>query len=375
MVYCKADAACLCLSCDRNIHSANALSKRHLRILVCEKCHCQPAEVRCLEEKISLCENCNWSGHVSPASASEHKRQTINYYSGCPTAAEFSRIWPFFSMDQSVCTLEVGPGTLEEGDESLSRCQLSPIDYNTDDADMATIDYYVEEFHGNESFSPLNQKDWSSKECVPIPEVIYQDLNISDIELSLDNCDGLFDESLDDPKQFFENSEIDNLFEIEDLHDTGCNIERAQTKQELSSKSETPAKTCSYPTPVESTAISKSNQSVCFSRPAQSTISHSILGQYWDSGTGDHRDSGGGLSIVIPGENPYDIPSENVFSSARRDGAVLRYKEKRKSRMFNKKIRYASRKARADIRKRVKGRFVKAGDPYDYDPLDVTRNH
>lgn len=38
---------------------------------------------------------------------------------------------------------------------------------------------------------------------------------------------------------------------------------------------------------------------------------------------------------------------------------------------FGKKIRYASRKARADTRKRVKGRFVKAGEAYDYDPLVV----
>lgn len=36
---------------------------------------------------------------------------------------------------------------------------------------------------------------------------------------------------------------------------------------------------------------------------------------------------------------------------------------------FQKSIRYQSRKARADERRRVKGRFVKAGDTYDYDPL------
>lgn len=35
---------------------------------------------------------------------------------------------------------------------------------------------------------------------------------------------------------------------------------------------------------------------------------------------------------------------------------------------FGKQIRYASRKIRADTRKRVKGRFVKAGEAYDYDP-------
>lgn len=36
---------------------------------------------------------------------------------------------------------------------------------------------------------------------------------------------------------------------------------------------------------------------------------------------------------------------------------------------FGKQIRYASRKARADTRKRVKGRFVKVGEAYDYDPV------
>lgn len=41
---------------------------------------------------------------------------------------------------------------------------------------------------------------------------------------------------------------------------------------------------------------------------------------------------------------------------------------------FGKQIRYASRKARADTRKRVKGRFVKAGDNYDYDPSSPTTN-
>lgn len=39
-----------------------------------------------------------------------------------------------------------------------------------------------------------------------------------------------------------------------------------------------------------------------------------------------------------------------------------------------KRVRYVSRKARADVRRRVKGRFVKAGDAYDYDPLSHTRS-
>lgn len=45
-----------------------------------------------------------------------------------------------------------------------------------------------------------------------------------------------------------------------------------------------------------------------------------------------------------------------------REARVLRYKEKRKNRKFEKTIRYASRKAYAETRPRVKGRFAKRMD-------------
>ncbi|KAG6680973.1 hypothetical protein I3842_13G069700 [Carya illinoinensis] len=43
----------------------------------------------------------------------------------------------------------------------------------------------------------------------------------------------------------------------------------------------------------------------------------------------------------------------------RREARVLRYKEKRQTRLFSKKIRYQVRKLNADKRPRLKGRFVK----------------
>ncbi|KAL6979050.1 hypothetical protein U1Q18_020716 [Sarracenia purpurea var. burkii] len=44
----------------------------------------------------------------------------------------------------------------------------------------------------------------------------------------------------------------------------------------------------------------------------------------------------------------------------RRKASVLRYKEKRQTRLFSKKIRYQVRKLNADKRPRLKGRFVKS---------------
>ncbi|TQE11240.1 hypothetical protein C1H46_003246 [Malus baccata] len=47
------------------------------------------------------------------------------------------------------------------------------------------------------------------------------------------------------------------------------------------------------------------------------------------------------------------------LSSVDRVARVLRYREKRKNRKFEKTIRYASRKAYAETRPRIKGRFAK----------------
>nr|ATU32514.1 CONSTANS-like 11 protein [Cymbidium ensifolium] len=50
------------------------------------------------------------------------------------------------------------------------------------------------------------------------------------------------------------------------------------------------------------------------------------------------------------------------FTPMDREARVLRYREKRKTRKFQKVIRYASRKAYAETRPRIKGRFAKRTD-------------
>ncbi|KAI5080538.1 hypothetical protein GOP47_0003721 [Adiantum capillus-veneris] len=92
-VYCAADAARLCLSCDRHVHGANAVSRRHSRTLLCDGCNLRPAFVRCLTENLSLCQSCDTDKHGSSPIASHHNRLTVEYFSGCPSAAELSQIW------------------------------------------------------------------------------------------------------------------------------------------------------------------------------------------------------------------------------------------------------------------------------------------
>ncbi|KAL1559959.1 Zinc finger protein CONSTANS-like [Salvia divinorum] len=362
IIHCRSDAACLCLSCDRNIHSANALSKRHLRTLLCERCHSQPAITRCIQESTSLCQDCNWSGHASaPPSDVEHKRQMINLYSGCPSAADFSRIWSFFSVDKSISNPEPDPMNLEEGGESPSRCELS----HAEDTGMEIIAPEAQQFDGK----ALNPKACSPKrDPGPTQDTPCQNFYISDTELSLDDYEALFDESRDETQQFLDNGGADSFFGMHDMYDNECNV-KGVTKKASSSKVETLKQNCSNQLSAESITSCKSDSNDCVPRPAQSTHSISFSGRTTECNTRDLPESGGFSSVMME-EHQYDIQ----FSSAVRDDAVLRYKEKRKFRKFDKKIRYASRKERADVRKRVKGRFVKAGDPYDYDPLDLIRN-
>uniref|UniRef100_A0A804JGF5 B box-type domain-containing protein n=1 Tax=Musa acuminata subsp. malaccensis TaxID=214687 RepID=A0A804JGF5_MUSAM len=69
LVYCKSDAARLCLPCDAFIHSANALSRRHLRALICDHCLTQHAAVGCLDDRHSLCQSCYRAGPTPAVAA------------------------------------------------------------------------------------------------------------------------------------------------------------------------------------------------------------------------------------------------------------------------------------------------------------------
>lgn len=139
VVYCRSDAACLCLSCDLNVHSANALSRRHSRTLVCGRCNSQPSFVRCVEENISLCQNCDWLGHIGSTSASTHKKQTVNCYSGCPSAEELSTLWSFVLDEPSLgdATCEKGMSSMSINDKSLINC-TEPLQSN-DGQDVSVL--------------------------------------------------------------------------------------------------------------------------------------------------------------------------------------------------------------------------------------------
>nr|XP_043620942.1 zinc finger protein CONSTANS-LIKE 5-like [Erigeron canadensis] len=132
--------------------------------------------------------------------------------------------------------------------------------------------------------------------------------------------------------------------------------------------------------PIEATTT----QVVQHKSPYEFNLTKSVSSNsYNKSGSQSHSHSVCTSSIepgVIPEENsmleisaqpliiPVNVGGTNIVPKARqlcavdREARVLRYREKRKNRKFEKKIRYASRKAYAEKRPRIKGRFVKRSE-------------
>lgn len=397
-MYCRSDAASLCLSCDCTVHSANALSRRHSRTLLCERCNSQPAFVRCVEEKISLCQNCDWMGHTDSNTSPALKRQAVNCYSGCPSASELSAAWPFLLNSPSV-----GDSTCEQEMGSMSITENRAID-NQDPQEKANIqnESLLGEASGQqnvdldksavwmESLTPLldpraqNVDQPTASTSSAMSKVLlsgakgnafcedddyYDNLDMDEIELGIENYEELFGTALDNPKNLFGN---DGIFGIKDMSTSNC---QGASAAEVSSTGGVnvmqPA--CSNAASADSVVSCKTEPNLCFTRQARSGLSFS--GLTGENGAGDFQDCGIS-SMPIAGDPPWYPPGpESSMPSTIRNDAVMRYKEKKKARKFEKKVRYESRKARADVRRRVKGRFVKAGEAYDYDPLSPSKSY
>ncbi|CAN4077144.1 unnamed protein product [Withania somnifera] len=92
--------------------------------------------------------------------------------------------------------------------------------------------------------------------------------------------------------------------------------------------------------------------------PSQS-ISQSVSSSSMDVGVVPDHNTTTDVSNTFVRNSSVDRALPNPILSSDRKARVLRYREKRKNRKFEKTIRYASRKAYAETRPRIKGRFAK----------------
>ncbi|KAG7569022.1 B-box-type zinc finger [Arabidopsis thaliana x Arabidopsis arenosa] len=93
VLFCRADTAKLCLPCDQHVHSANLLSRKHVRSQICDNCSKEPVAVRCFTDNLVLCQECDWDVHGSCSSSAAHERSAVEGFSGCPSVLELAAVW------------------------------------------------------------------------------------------------------------------------------------------------------------------------------------------------------------------------------------------------------------------------------------------
>ncbi|CAD6342612.1 unnamed protein product [Miscanthus lutarioriparius] len=126
-LHCRADAARLCVACDRHVHAANALSRKHVRAPLCAGCAARPAAARVSPvpgaDPAFLCADCD--------TAAAAARVSVEGFSGCPSAAELAASWGLDLRRAAV------------GDDGHGRAEDKDGGDIDDDPFLSVLDYSV----------------------------------------------------------------------------------------------------------------------------------------------------------------------------------------------------------------------------------------
>ncbi|KAJ9686740.1 hypothetical protein PVL29_015540 [Vitis rotundifolia] len=425
VVYCKSDAARLCLHCDNSVHSANALSRRHLRSLLCDKCNLQPGIYRCMDEKLCICQACDWIGNG--CSAPGHRLQSLQFYMGCPSLSDFSRLWSSVLDLPSATGLKAGWGSMNSvavDENCVSRC-LEPKDNegslvlegnklneqkpwvgasSSMPGSSSSMPGAYSSMPPDRKFTSSYCKDQTpflpdesnpSKGCSNFKDLglneggdLCQGINMDDVAVNFENSDEMIGSSQGHSTCRYDNAGMDsrlmdknlsvtesdapieNALEASSLRQHDCNAFPSSCAAGSANVIE--AMSGSVGCMLVNPSCSR-NMGLGFpGGQVHASVSLSLSNVTGESSAADYQDCG--LSpAFLAGESPW-ASNLDAHCPQARDKAKMRYNEKKKTRTFGKQIRYVSRKARADTRKRVRGRFVKAGEAYDYDPVTSTSN-
>ncbi|KAL3511487.1 hypothetical protein ACH5RR_030888 [Cinchona calisaya] len=457
ILYCRADSAKLCLLCDHQVHSANALSRKHLRSQICDNCSSDPVSVRCATDNLVLCQDCDWDAHGSCVFSKAHDRSLVEAFSGCPSALELASAWGLEIQDKKTRFVVVeDAGRLDWGATAggfLESVLLPEFMVPNDNNGSSSVTFSDCGGELMKKHSPPNcgkQKQVIMKQLMGLLERDLldsgggggEDLGPGAPNASggggvwqgneerggLKNGDdgvvGFVNQEFQPQQQQQQNApfmsllmvqtppnpkENDRLMEGNMWNTNACdqstqiwdfNLGRLRGNDETNPleldysandvgfmmksygellKEASLATTrglelsglkCSIVNE-DMTSLNNFNSPTANQGPAKSERNNLPMGR----ATSGSCKCYGDLTDIHPVEQTVLVKSESTTTAIAkvdkellandRGNAMQRYKEKKKTRRYDKHIRYESRKARADTRKRVKGRFVKAGNAPD----------
>ncbi|XP_041021129.1 B-box zinc finger protein 19-like isoform X1 [Juglans microcarpa x Juglans regia] len=134
IVFCAADEAALCRSCDEKVHMCNKLASRHVRVGLanpsdvprCDICENAPAFFYCEVDGSSLCLPCDMTVHVGGKRSHGRYlllRQRVEFPGDKPGVLEEPALQP------------VDPAILTVGDQNQQNHRASPVPISNASAD------------------------------------------------------------------------------------------------------------------------------------------------------------------------------------------------------------------------------------------------
>ncbi|XP_059670507.1 zinc finger protein CONSTANS-LIKE 2-like [Cornus florida] len=313
-VYCLADSAYLCTWCDARVH----VESHHKRVRVCAACERAPAAVLCKADAASLCTVCDKDIHSANPLAHRHHRVPVQPISGClfgPPATDGSAT---NDLDCSFLAEETEETIDEEDeDEAASWLLLNPIKNNhryQNNSGSLFGDQYLDLV----DYNPCQDNQFSDRyidqqQQYSVPQKSYGGDRVVPVQCG--------DQGKNQPQ-------IHTSFQF--------GMDYDQTSKSAST----------YHTSIGH-SVSPSSMDVGVVPEPEPTMS--------DVSISHPRPSKGTIDLFT--NTPTQMPPQNTPMD--REARVLRYREKKKMRKFEKTIRYASRKAYAETRPRIKGRFAK----------------
>ncbi|KAL7142266.1 hypothetical protein ABFS83_08G112500 [Erythranthe nasuta] len=375
VVYCPSDRARLCLQCDGVIHLANSLSVKHFR---------SPLSSWDISQTLTHNDSLSHAPPPphDPAACSccfDNHRLDLEL-----DGPDFFKFRPSYNLDpravgwpsSSSSSLSGGVMTNNTIHDMAARVKMVPMSLPPSPPSLCGDQKWTTPFNGDHvPFLP--QKDIGVQEN----EFLCGNVDIGD-DISLTFDYEIFD-SLPNQPQFPSNNGgggIDGLLTDNNNNNNNNILSVTESNTPLIDTANLEASSsvqqeCIAFQPQNNCMIMNSNVGVGYANngqvPTSMSLALSNITRESTTSTSEYQDYG--LSpLFLTGDSSWDSNFEPSCPHAR-DKAKMRYNEKKKTRTFGKQIRYASRKARADIRKRVKGRFVKAGEACDFETGGETR--
>ncbi|KAL2928942.1 Zinc finger protein CONSTANS-LIKE 5 [Bienertia sinuspersici] len=354
LLYCRADAAFLCGACDAAIHNHMTGSNtiRHERVWICDVCEQAPAVVTCEADAASLCSTCDHDIHSANPLAHRHRRVPLTPFVDSPINAVAARPAPASSAflvpdDLDTAVAVPTPPAIVEDDADTWLIPNPNCTFLYNESDLLNYSYNCENIEKLPQFQQYDTKP-----------IVDQTQNHSH---SHNSTYAFTDSVVPTQSQGYITDNISN----NNSNNNFINHSEASLFENCFN--------IDFTQPNKQQKKNHSNYDIfspsSFNYSAQHSVSSSDIGV-----VPDNTNSNSMSEVSYTFGRSAAVVEGGGATAMDREARVLRYREKRKNRKFQKTIRYASRKAYAETRPRIKGRFAKRTENNETSELDCVDN-